>query len=71
VSDSSDPHARLADRVHRLEDDLDDLVDRLATERASRKLLERDVRWVVRLAMGAAAVVSAVISLAAQYLMSL
>ena len=67
---NSDPVDQIAVRLRRLEDQTDELDDRLATERAARQLLQRDVRWILRLSMGAAAVVSFLISLGAQYLAS-
>jgi phage terminase Nu1 subunit (DNA packaging protein) len=40
---------------------------RMAEEQAARQLLRNDVRWIVRVAMAAAAVVSILISLSAQF----
>jgi hypothetical protein len=67
---NSDPVERLTVRLQRLEDRTDELDDRLAAERAARQLLQRDVRWILRVSMGAAAVVSFLISVGAQYLAS-
>lgn len=67
---NSDPLERLTVRVQRVEDQADELDDRIAAERAARKLLQRDVRWILRVSMGAAAVVSFLISVGAQYLAS-
>jgi len=67
---NSDPVDQIAVRLRRLEDQTDELDDRLATERAARQLLQRDVRWILRVSMAAAAVVSFLISLGAQYLAS-
>lgn len=67
---NSNPIERLTARLRRVEDQADELEDRLAAERASRQLLQRDVRWIVRVSMGAAAVVSFLISVGAQYLAS-
>lgn len=53
-------------RLEVLERRQEALVERLAEEGAARQLLRNDVRWIVRVAMGAAAVVSALVSLAAQ-----
>lgn len=47
------------------------LVNRLAEEQAARQLLRNDVRWILRVAMGAAGVVSLLISLAATFASSL
>jgi hypothetical protein len=55
-------------RLRRLEEKYTDLENRISTERAARQLLQRDVRWILRVSMGAAAVVSFLISIAAQYL---
>lgn len=67
---NSDPVERLTVRLQRLEDQADELDNRIAAERAARQLLQRDVRWIVRVSMGAAAVVSFLISVGAQYLAS-
>ena len=67
---NSDPVERLTVRLQRLEDRTDELDDRLAAEQAARQLLQRDVRWILRVSMGAAAVVSFLISVGAQYLAS-
>lgn len=64
----SDPVDRLGFRVRRLEDQTAELDDRLAAERAARKILQRDVRWILRVSMWAAAVVSFLISIGAQFL---
>lgn len=66
----SDPFDRLNYRLRRLEDQTAELDDRIAAERAARQLLQRDVRWIVRVSMGAAAVVSFLISIGAQFLVS-
>jgi len=63
-----DPFEEVLDRIRRLEDETSEIRTQLAAERASRQLLERDVRWIVRVAMGAAAVVSFLISIGAQFL---
>ena len=47
------------------------LRNRMAEEQAARQLLRNDVRWIVRVAMAAAAVVSILISLSAQFASSL
>lgn len=65
---NSDPVDRLTTRLRRLEDETDELDNRLAAERAARQLLQRDVRWILRVSMAAAAVVSFLISIGAQYL---
>jgi len=65
-----DPIERLTVRLRRLEDETDELETRIAAERAARQLLQRDVRWILRVSMGAAAVVSFLISVGAQYLAS-
>jgi len=67
---NSDPVDQIAVRLRRLEDQTDEIDDRLAAERAARQLLQRDVRWILRVSMGAAAVVSFLISIGAQYLAS-
>lgn len=67
---NSDPVERLATRMRRLEDQTDELHSRLAAERAARQLLQRDVRWILRVSMSAAAVVSFFISVGAQVLLS-
>lgn len=67
---NSDPVERLSIRLRRLEDETDELDNRIAAERAARQLLQRDVRWILRVSMAAAAVVSFLISVAAQFLVS-
>jgi len=64
-------HEQIRERLRRLEDQTAELDDRVAAERAARQLLQRDVRWILRVSMGAAAVVSLLMSLAAQVLTSL
>jgi hypothetical protein len=64
-------HAQIRERLRRLEDETAELDDRIAAERAERQLLQRDVRWILRVSMGAAAVVSLLMSLTAQVLTSL
>jgi len=61
-----DPFEEVLGRIRRLEDETADLRTQMAAERASRQLLQRDVRWIIRVAMGSAAVVSFLISLATQ-----
>lgn len=58
-------------RLRRLEDRTSELDNRISAERAERQLLQRDVRWILRVSMGAAAVISLIMSLAAQVLPSL
>ena len=53
-------------RLNVLERRQETLTNRIAEEQAARKLLRNDVRWIVRVAMAAAAVVSTLISVAAQ-----
>lgn len=65
-----DPLERLSVRVRRLEEETAELDDRIAAERAARQLLQRDVRWILRVSMWAAAVVSFLISIGAQFLVS-
>ena len=66
----SKPLERIHDRLRRLEEETGELDDRLAAERAARQLLQRDVRWILRVSMGAAAVVSFLVSLGAHVLAS-
>lgn len=62
---------QVRERLRRLEDHTSELDDRIAAERAARQLLQRDVRWILRVSMGTAAVVSLLMSLTAQILPSL
>jgi CRP-like cAMP-binding protein len=64
-------HEQIRERLRRLEDHTSELDDRVAAERAARQLLQRDVRWILRVSMVATAVVSVIMSLAAQVLTSL
>jgi len=66
----SKPLERIRDRLRRLEDETAELDDRLGAERAARRLLQRDVQWILRVSMGAAAVVSFLVSLGAHVLAS-
>jgi len=58
-------------RLKVLERRQETLTQRLSEERTQRHLLRNDVRWIVRVAMAAAAVVSTLISLAAHFASSL
>jgi len=58
-------------RLNVLERRQETLTQRLSEERTQRHLLRNDVRWIVRVAMAAAAVVSTLISLAAHFTSSL
>jgi hypothetical protein len=62
---------QVRERLRRLEDRTAELDDRIAAERAARQLLQRDVRWILRVSMDAAAVVSLLMSLTAQVLPSI
>ena len=62
---------QVRERLRRLENQTDELDDRIAAERAARQLLQRDVRWILQVSMGTAAVVSLLMSLTAQVLPSL
>ena len=68
MSDST-PSAGL-DRVRERVDDLELAVsmleDQLDDQRTQHEVLRRDVTWIVRVSMGAAAVVSALVSIAVQ-----
>jgi len=68
VSDST-PAAglnRVRERVDDLELAVSKLEDRLDDQRTQHEILRRDVTWILRVSMGAAGVVSAIISLAAK-----
>jgi hypothetical protein len=49
---------QVRERLRRLEDRTSELDDRIAAERAARQLLQRDVRWILRVSMGTALLMS-------------
>jgi len=57
---------RVRERVDDLELAVSKLEDRLDDQRTQHEILRRDVTWILRVSMGAAGVVSAIISLAAK-----
>jgi hypothetical protein len=57
---------RVRERVDDLELAISKLEDRLDDQRTQHEILRRDVTWILRVSMGAAGVVSAIISLAAK-----
>lgn len=57
---------RVRTRVDDLELAVSKLEDRLEEQRTSHEILRRDVTWILRVSMGAAAVVSALVSIAVQ-----
>ena len=59
---------RVRERVDDLELAVSKLEDRLEDQRTQHEVLRRDVTWILRVSMGAAAVVSFLVSLAAQML---
>ena len=58
----------LQERVDALERRTSDLADQIEEQRTRHEVLRRDVTWIVRVSMGAAAVISTVVSLAARLL---
>jgi hypothetical protein len=56
------------ERVDDLELAVSKLEDQLEDQRTQHEVLRRDVTWILRVSMGAAAVVSFLVSLAAQML---
>jgi hypothetical protein len=67
VSDSSALN-RVRERVGDLEQATSELSDRIDALRTSHEVLQRDVRWILGVSMGAAAVVATLISAAATLL---
>lgn len=59
---------RVRERVDDLELAVSKLEDRLEAQKTQHEVLRRDVTWILRVSMGAAAVVSFLVSLAAQML---
>jgi hypothetical protein len=57
---------RVRERVDDLELAVSKLEDQLEDQRTNHEILRRDVTWILRVSMGAAAVVSAIISIAVQ-----
>lgn len=57
---------RVRERVDDLELAVSKLEDQLESQRTAHEVLRRDVTWILRVSMGAAAVVSAIISIAVQ-----
>jgi len=70
VSDSTPAGGlnRVRERVDDLELAVSKLEDQLEDQRTQHEVLRRDVTWILRVSMGAAAVVSFLVSLAAQML---
>jgi len=68
VSDSTPAGGlnRVRERVDDLELAVSKLEDQLEDQRTQHEILRRDVTWILRVSMGAAGVVSAIISLAAK-----
>jgi hypothetical protein len=54
-------------RLRRLEEEVEELDDRLNHETTSRHLIERDLAWVYRVASAVAAVVSLLVSLLTRF----
>jgi len=54
-------------RLRRLEEEVEELDDRLTHESTSRHLIERDLAWVYRVASAVAAVVSLLVSLLTRF----
>ena len=57
---------RVRERVDDLELAVSKLEDQLDDQRTQHEILRRDVTWILRVSMGAAAVVSALVSIAVQ-----
>jgi hypothetical protein len=68
VSDASPGLERVRARVDDLELAVSKLEDRLEDQRTQHEILRRDVTWILRVSMGSAAVISFLVSLAAQML---
>jgi hypothetical protein len=72
VSSTPSPDRSGLDRVRARVDDLElavsKLEDRLEDQRTNHEILRRDVTWILRVSMGSAAVISFLVSLAAQML---
>lgn len=72
MSDVPSPDRSGLDRVRERVDDLElavsQLEERIDDQRTQHEILRRDVTWILRVSMGAAGVVSAIISLAVQLL---
>jgi len=59
---------RVRNRVDDLELAVSKLEDQFEDQKTQHEILRRDVTWILRVSMGAAAVVSFLVSLAAQML---
>lgn len=72
MSDAPSPDRSGLERVRARVDDLElavsKLEDRLEDQRTQHEILRRDVTWILRVSMGSAAVISFLVSLAAQML---
>ena len=72
MSNVPSPDRSGLDRVRTRVDDLElavsKLEDRLEDQRTNHEILRRDVTWILRVSMGSAAVISFLVSLAAQML---
>lgn len=72
MSNVPSPDRSGLDRVRARVDDLElavsKLEDQLEDQKTQHEVLRRDVTWIVRVSMGSAAVISFLVSLAAQML---